>query len=106
MKPRARRLPGGRYRLRLIVTGTTIRSRHAIQNLRRACREYLTGNPDLEIIDIYQQPERAREYQVIVAPTLVRLLPLPVRRIVGDLSRKDRLMRLLDIKATRPAGGR
>jgi len=85
------------YRLRLIVAGSTHRSRRAIENLQRLCREHLSGRVDLEIIDIYQQPELAEKYQVIAAPTLVKLLPVPVRRIIGDLSQQDRVLRGLEI---------
>jgi circadian clock protein KaiB len=92
------------YRLRLIVAGSTLRSRQAIENLQRLCRENLGVPPDLEIIDIYQQPERAKEYEIIAAPTLIKLLPLPVRRIVGDLSRRDRVLQALDIRQALPLG--
>ena len=85
------------YQLRLVVAGSTPRSRRAIENLRRICNEYLVGQVDCEIIDIYQQPGLAGTYQVIAAPTLVRMLPLPVRRIVGDLSEGDRVLRSLEI---------
>lgn len=92
------------HRLRLIVAGSTVRSRRAIENLQRVCRQRLQGHSDLEIIDIYQQPHFAKEYQVIAAPTLVKLFPLPVRRIVGDLSEEDRLLRALDLAEAPPAG--
>ena len=90
------------YRLRLFVAGSTVRSRQAIENLRRICREQLDGNVDLEVVDIYQQPELAERYQVIAAPTLVKLLPLPVRRIIGDLSETERVLRGLDLTPQRP----
>jgi len=85
------------YQLRLVVAGTTLRSQVAIENLRRICADHLGNNIDLEIIDIYQQPELAEKYQVVAAPTLVKLLPLPVRRIIGDLSEEDRVLRGLAI---------
>jgi len=85
------------YRLRLFVAGSTMRSRHAIENLRRVCDERLPGHVELEVIDIYQQPELAEAAQVVAAPTLVRLHPLPVRRVVGDLSETDRLLHGLEI---------
>ncbi len=85
------------YRLRLVVAGSTSRSRQAIENLQRICSEHLGGRVDLEIIDIYQQPELAEKYQVVAAPTLVKLLPLPVRRLIGDLSEEDRVLRGLEI---------
>lgn len=85
--------PARPYRLRLFVAGSTLRSRHAIENLRRLCAEHLPGQVDLEVIDIYQQPDLAERYQVIAAPTLLKLLPLPVRRIAGDLSETARVLR-------------
>jgi circadian clock protein KaiB len=85
------------YRLRLVIAGSTQRSRQAIENLRRICSEHLNGQVDLEIIDIYQQPELAEMYQVVAAPTLVKLLPLPVRRLIGDLSEEHRVLRGLEI---------
>ena len=84
------------YRLRLFVAGSTTRSRRAIENLRRICAGRLRGGVDLEVIDIYQQPELAERYQVIAAPTLVKLLPLPTRHIIGDLSDAERVLRGLD----------
>jgi circadian clock protein KaiB len=92
------------YQLRLIVAGSTARSRRAIENLRRLCDEHLPGRVDLEIIDIYQQPELAGRYQAIAAPTLVKLLPLPVRRIIGDLSEESRVLRGLEITVLPPPG--
>ena len=88
--------PAG-YRLRLVVAGSTERSRRAIENLRKICSEHLDKQVDLEVIDIFQQPELAEKYQVVAAPTLVKLLPPPIRRIIGDLSQKDRVLRGLDI---------
>lgn len=85
------------YALRLFVAGSTVRSREAIENLRRICDQHLRGRVDLAVIDIYQQPELAGRYQVIAAPTLLKLGPPPVRRIVGDLSATDRVLRALDL---------
>ena len=91
------------YRLRLFVAGSTTRSRRAIENLRRICAGPLGGNVDLEVIDIYQQPELAAPHQVLAAPTLVRLLPLPMRHIIGDLSETERVLRGLDLTPLPPA---
>lgn len=88
----------GVYRLRLFVAGNTMRSQRAIENLRKVCDESLKGLVDLEVIDIHQHPELAGEHQVIAAPTLVKLLPLPVRRIIGDLSATDRVLRGLGVQ--------
>jgi circadian clock protein KaiB len=85
------------YVLRLFITGTTPRSARAIQNIRKICEEHLAGRYDLEVIDIYQHPEHARAEQIIVTPTLVKKLPLPLRRLIGDLSDTDRVMVGLDI---------
>lgn len=84
------------YILRLYVTGSTPRSLKAIYNLKRFCEEYLQDY-DLEIIDIYKTPDAAREAQIIAAPTLIKKLPAPLRRFVGDLSNKQTLLTGLDI---------
>ncbi len=81
-----------RYALCLFVTGATPRSASAIRAVREVCEERLSGNYDLEVVDIYLHPQRAKEGQVIGAPTLVKSLPLPVRRIIGDMSDRLRLM--------------
>ncbi len=81
-----------RYTLRLFVAGTTANSLRAIENLRRICDTHLAGQVDLEIIDIYQQPDLAGQHQVVAAPTLVKVLPLPLRRIIGDLSEEQRVL--------------
>ena len=86
-----------RYVLRLYVTGSTPRSARAVENMRRICEVHLAGRYDLEVIDIYQRPEAAREAQLIAAPTLVRLLPEPLRRVIGDLSDQDRVLHGLDL---------
>jgi circadian clock protein KaiB len=80
------------YTLRLYVTGITPRSQRAIENIRKICEESLKGRYDLEVIDIYQQPERAREEQIIAAPTLIKKLPLPLRKLIGDMSNRDRIL--------------
>ena len=86
------------YVLRLYVTGVTARSRRAIVNLDGICREYLKGQYDLEVIDVYQKPKLAKDEQIIAAPTLVRKLPLPMRRIIGDLSDREAVLLGLDLK--------
>lgn len=92
----------GRYVLRLFVTGQTPRSVRAIANLRAVLEGELPGRYDLEVIDIYRSPEAIRENQIIAAPTLLKLFPEPVRRIIGDLSNVERVLRGLDIEP-RPA---
>jgi circadian clock protein KaiB len=88
---------GGRYVLKLYVTGMTARSAQAITNLEAICREYLEGRYDLDVIDIYQQPILTRGEQIIAAPTLIKKLPLPMRRLVGDMSDRERVLRGLDL---------
>ena len=85
------------YQLRLFVAGSTPRSRRTLGNLRRLCARFLPGRAELEIVDIYQQPDLAAEDQVIAAPTLLKLSPLPLRRIIGDLSDQDRVLRALGL---------
>jgi len=85
------------YVLRLYVTGQTPRSLRAIQNIRRICEEYLHGRYDLEVIDIYQRPSLAKGEKVIAAPTLVKSLPAPIRRFVGDLSDTEKILFGLDL---------
>jgi circadian clock protein KaiB len=84
--------PDERYVLRLYVTGMTPRSERAVKNLRAICDEYLEGRYDLEVIDIYQQPLLTKGEQIIAAPTLIKKLPLPVRRIIGDMSNRERVL--------------
>lgn len=86
------------YILRLYVTGTTPNSRRAIENVRKLCEEHLQGRFELEIIDIYQQPELAKEGQIVAAPTLIKKLPLPLRRFIGDMSRTDKILMGLELR--------
>ncbi len=93
--------PEEEWSLRLYVAGMTPRSRLAIENVRKICAEHLDGRYQLEIIDIYQQPIFAREGQIVAAPTLVKELPPPLRRFVGDMSQTDRLLVGLDVRTNR-----
>lgn len=85
-----------KYILRLYVTGSSGRSLRAVYNLKKICEEYLPDY-DLEIIDIYKNPTAAREEQIIAAPTLVKKLPRPLRKFVGDLSNTQKILVGLDI---------
>jgi circadian clock protein KaiB len=87
----------GTYLLKLYISGTTPQSARAINNLRKICEEMLKGNYTLEIIDLYQQPQLAKEAQIIAAPTLVKKLPLPLRKVIGDMSNTERVLVGLDI---------
>ena len=85
------------YVLRLYVSGTTARSARAIAGMRGFCETYLQDRYELEVVDIYQDPAATRRDQVIAAPTLVRLLPEPLRRLIGDLSDRERVLSGLEI---------
>jgi len=84
--------------LRLYVTGTTPRSIKAIENIRKICEENLPDNYDLEVIDVYQQPSLLKGEQIVAVPTLIRKLPLPIRRFIGDLSDSEKVLLGLDLK--------
>jgi len=87
-----------KYILRLYITGTTSRSVLAISNLKRICEETLEGQYELEVIDLYQHPVLAKEEQIIAAPTLIKKLPLPFRRIIGDMSNEEKVLLGLDLR--------
>ncbi len=86
-----------KYVLRLYVTGMTPKSIKAIENIRKICEENLQGRYELEVIDIYQQPEFAKKEEIIAAPTLIKKLPLPLRKFIGDMSDKERILVGLDL---------
>jgi len=88
----------GQYILRLYVSGMTPRSRQAIENVEKICREHLAGRYQLEIIDIFQQPIFAKEGQIVAAPTLVKELPPPLRKFIGDMSQTEKLLLGLDLR--------
>lgn len=90
------------YVLRLYITGTTPRSCMAVANIRAICEEHLPGRHDLEVIDIYQQPDEATAQQIIAAPTLIKQFPHPPRRMVGDLSNRERVLSVLNLRSTSP----
>jgi circadian clock protein KaiB len=92
-----------KYLLRLYVTGTTGKSVRAIQNVRRICEEHLQGVYDLEVVDIYKNLPLAKGDQIIAAPTLIKRLPAPLRRLIGDMSDEQRVLIGLDIRP-RPGG--
>lgn len=88
-----------KYILRLYIAGTTPRSTRAVANIREICERNLRGRYDLEVIDIYQKPALAKGEQIIAAPTLVKQLPLPLRRFIGDLSDTERILVGMDLAA-------
>jgi len=87
-----------RYVLRLYVTGTTQHSARAIVNIRKICEEHLQGRYELEIVDISQHPTLLESEQIIAAPTLIKKLPAPLRRFIGDMSQTERILRGLDLR--------
>jgi circadian clock protein KaiB len=89
---------GQTYVLRLYVAGLTARSRKAIENITNICDEYLQGRYDLEVVDIFKRPVLAREEQIFATPTLVKKLPAPLRRFIGDLSEKEKILIGLDLR--------
>jgi len=89
-----------RWLLRLYIAGGSPRSQAALANLKGVCDEYLPGRYELEVIDLVAHPERARADQIVAVPTLVRRLPPPITKIIGDLSMKERVIVALDIEMT------
>lgn len=87
-----------RYVLRLYVAGMTPRSARAIVNIKEICEEHLRGHYDLQVIDLYQQPVLATGDQIVAVPTLIRKLPPPLRRLIGDLADRERVLIGLDLK--------
>jgi circadian clock protein KaiB len=90
---------GDRYLLRLYVTGTTPASARAIERVRGICEEHLHGRYDLEVVDIYQLPALAKDEQIVATPTLIKVLPAPLRRFIGDLSRIENILFGMDLRA-------
>lgn len=93
------RLP--RFVLRLFIAGSTPRSTEALANLKAICEEHLAGRYELEVVDVYQQPKRARSEQIVAVPTLVKISPAPTRRLIGDLSEQRAVLEGLGIRARR-----
>jgi circadian clock protein KaiB len=87
----------GKYVLRLYVAGSTPQSSRAITNIKAICEIHLKGHYVLTVVDLYEQQERAREDQIVVAPTLIRQSPLPVRRLIGDMSQTGRVLTALEL---------
>jgi circadian clock protein KaiB len=102
---KAAKRSGSRYALRLYITGQTPRSLQSVENLRALCDKYIPNKFDLEVVDIYQQPAMAAAGQIIAAPTLIKSMPLPLRRLVGDFSDQNRVILGLDIRVDEEQGG-
>jgi len=95
---------GEKYLLRLYVTGMTPRSTAAVENIKAICEQHLHGRYELEIVDVYQQPTLAKGEQIIAAPTLIKKLPLPLRRFIGDMSQTDKILVGLDLRPKEHVG--
>jgi circadian clock protein KaiB len=95
---RRRKPPAAVWRLRLYVAGHTGRSATALENLRRICEDHLQGQYEIEVIDLLENPRLARGDQILAIPTLVRQLPSPIKKIIGDLSNTERVLVGLDLK--------
>ena len=110
-KPAVKRKPGvaedletvgshsrrAKYFLRLYVSGSTLKSARAVENVKRICEERLKDRYNLEVVDVYQQPDLARGDQIVAVPTLIKRLPLPLRRLIGDLSNEENVLLGLDL---------
>ena len=92
-----------KFTLRLYITGQTSHSERAIANLRRVCQEDLEGQYEMEIIDILEQPQLAEDEKILATPTLIKQLPPPLRRVIGDLSDTDKGLLGLDLQACSPS---
>lgn len=92
------RLRQRKYLLRLYVSRSTVKSKAAVENIQRVCEEHLKGRYDLEVIDIQDQASLARDEQIIAVPTLIKRLPLPLQRLVGDMSDLDKVLLGLDLR--------
>ena len=93
-----------KYVLRLYIAGVTPRSTQAVRNIKTICEAHLRGRFKLEVIDIYQQPALAKSEQIIAAPTLIKSLPLPLRRFIGDMSRTEKIIVGLDLRKATDEG--
>ncbi len=87
-----------KYVLRLYVTGMTVKSKLAIQNIKKICEYHLKGGYDLEVVDIYRQPVLAKGDQIVATPTLIKKLPLPLRKFIGDMSGAEKILLGLDLR--------
>jgi circadian clock protein KaiB len=99
VKTAQRKVASTRYILKLYVAGQSPKSVSAIANIKKICEEHLQGCYELEVIDLYQQPQLALGEQIIAVPTLIRKLPSPLRRIIGDLSNTERVLVGLDLRS-------
>jgi circadian clock protein KaiB len=97
-KPAAKKAAPAKYNFRLYVAGKTPHSMAAISNLKKLCAEHLQGQFSIEVVDLVKKPALARDHQIIALPTLVRQLPIPIRKIIGNLSNLEQVLVVLDVK--------
>jgi circadian clock protein KaiB len=90
--------PQAKYVLRLYISGSTLKSSRAVENIKRVCEQHLKNRYDLEVIDIYQQAKLARDEQIVAVPMLIKRLPLPLRRLIGDMSNQEKVLFGLDLR--------
>lgn len=88
----------GKYLLRLYVSRSTLKSKVAVENIQRMCDEYVKGRYELEVLDIHEHAQLARDEQIVAVPTLIKRLPAPLQRLVGDMSDLDKVLFGLDLK--------
>jgi circadian clock protein KaiB len=103
--PKTKAEPSARiskYVLRLYISGATVKSARAVKNIKQVCEEHLKGRYDLEVIDIHRQAKLARDEQIVAVPTLIKRLPLPLRRLVGDMSNVTNVLFGLDLRIREP----
>jgi circadian clock protein KaiB len=93
-----------KYLLKLYITGQTPRSQQAIANLRRICQEELGGRNEMLVIDVLERPQLAEDEKILATPTVVKELPPPIRRIIGDLSDTEKVLLDLDLRSGRETG--
>ncbi len=86
-----------KYLLKLYVTGSSPRTRQAIENLQRICEQELQGRYKLDIVDVLEHPQAAEDDRILATPTLIKQLPLPLRRVIGDLSDRDKVLLGLEL---------
>jgi circadian clock protein KaiB len=96
-EPAAREMQTGTYVFELYVSGITPKSLRAIENIKALCEEYLQGRYELRIIDVYQDRDQARDARIVAAPTLIKKLPPPLRRFIGDLADKEHILVKLNL---------
>jgi len=98
MKQAASHSRQAKYVLRLYISGSTSKSARAVESIKQVCEKHLKNRYDLEVIDIHQQAHLARDEQIVAVPTLIKRLPLPLRRLIGDMSNQKKVLFGLDLR--------